>query len=68
MGYIAPEIKSKSYITTAADMWSVGIILYFMSVGYLPHHYKKFSKDKSKYVSYRDKDWETLSPECKDFV
>lgn len=27
-GYIAPEVKNKSYVTTAVDMWSLGIVLY----------------------------------------
>lgn len=36
LGYLAPEVKSDAYITTAADIWSFGIMLYEMCVAYRP--------------------------------
>ena len=34
--YIAPEVKDHSYVTSAADMWSFGILLYQLAVGFVP--------------------------------
>lgn len=36
MGYLAPEIKDNSYITTASDIWSFGIMIYELCVAYKP--------------------------------
>ena len=35
--YIAPEVKVNSYIGPEIDMYSFGITLYEMAVGYKPH-------------------------------
>lgn len=34
--YIAPEVRDHSNVTTAADMWSFGILMYQMIVGFVP--------------------------------
>ncbi len=37
--YVAPEILiGKSAYTVACDMWSVGVIVFFMLHGYPPFH------------------------------
>jgi serine/threonine protein kinase len=38
----APEVKSNSYVTTKADIWSLGIVLYNMTVAYMPHMIKGY--------------------------
>jgi serine/threonine protein kinase len=37
-GYTAPEVLSKQSYGPACDMWSLGVILYAMTHGYLPFH------------------------------
>lgn len=34
--YIAPEVQPGRYVTGAVDMWSFGIFLYILTVGYSP--------------------------------
>lgn len=34
--YIAPEVQPGKYVTAAVDMWSFGIFLYILTVGYTP--------------------------------
>ena len=34
--YIAPEVVDGAYVTTAVDMWSIGILLHVLAVGYNP--------------------------------
>jgi len=36
LGYLAPEVKDNSYVTTAVDIWSFGIMVYEMCVAYKP--------------------------------
>jgi serine/threonine protein kinase len=35
-GYMAPEVISEKNISTAADVWSVGVITYILLSGYPP--------------------------------
>lgn len=35
--YIAPEVVDQSRVTAAADMWSLGVLLHLMAVGFPPH-------------------------------
>ena len=41
-GFIAPEVKKGSIIDCKADIWGLGITLYFMSMAYMPHHVKGY--------------------------
>ena len=47
-GYIAPEVKKGNEVTCKADIWSLGITLYMMSVAYLPHHVKGYKYGKGE--------------------
>jgi calcium/calmodulin-dependent protein kinase I len=42
LGYKAPEVKSLGTVTKAADMFSVGIFLYQLVVGYFPKQIKNW--------------------------
>lgn len=35
--YIAPEVTDQSEVTTAADMWSLGVLVHLLAVGFPPH-------------------------------
>ena len=41
-GYKAPECVGGRLITEKADIWSLGIVLYVMSVAYFPHMMKGY--------------------------
>jgi len=38
--YVAPELLKNHPYDESADMWSVGVIVYFLLAGYLPFHNK----------------------------
>ncbi|TNV71725.1 hypothetical protein FGO68_gene6146 [Halteria grandinella] len=52
-GYIAPEQRPQSYISTAVDMYSFGILLHEMAVAYKP----QFLSKKEGRLSFREADW-----------
>ena len=69
--YIAPEVILGSY-TQSCDMWSIGVILYSMLVGYPPFNaeteqqlFKKILEGKPKFY---DEDWEGISLLAKDLI
>ncbi len=35
-GYVAPEVISKRFYSPACDIYSLGVVLYWMLVGYQP--------------------------------
>ena len=42
-GYIAPEMKGKDIrVSTAIDIWSLGVIIYEMSVAYKPTAFRNY--------------------------
>lgn len=53
LSYLAPEIKNDSYITTAVDIWSFGIMIYEMCVGYRPTDWGGYKYGKNFKVMYR---------------
>ena len=49
--YKAPEVKDASYVTATADIYSFGIFLYQLCVGYFP------SQVGQKEIKFRPRDW-----------
>ncbi|KAM9308830.1 serine/threonine-protein kinase 17A [Gastrophryne carolinensis] len=70
--YIAPEILSYEPISTATDMWSIGVLAYVMLTGLSPflgddkqHTFLNISQLN---VSYTDGDFEGISECAIDFI
>jgi len=73
--YVAPEIltsaKTKGY-GKACDLWSLGVILYVMLVGYPPFNETKktpiFQQIKSADYDFPDEWWSEISEEAKQLI
>lgn len=35
--YVAPEVRDQARVTTAVDMWCLGVLLHILAVGFPPH-------------------------------
>ena len=53
--YIAPEVWSEEYDTSACDIWSFGIILYSLITKEFPFDSKKEEKIKKKIMKKKIK-------------
>jgi len=71
LSYVAPEVLNKSY-TSQCDMWSLGVIVFILLVGYMPFggssERQQISAIKSGKYTWRDDRWRNVSSEGKDFV
>ncbi|XP_068092463.1 serine/threonine-protein kinase 17A [Hyperolius riggenbachi] len=70
--YVAPEVLSYEPISTATDMWSIGVLTYVMLTGTSPflgddkqHTFLNISQLN---VSYTDGDFEEISALAVDFI
>eukprot|EP00826_Nyctotherus_ovalis_P029156 TRINITY_DN2299_c0_g1_i7.p1 TRINITY_DN2299_c0_g1~~TRINITY_DN2299_c0_g1_i7.p1 ORF type:complete len:351 (+),score=117.21 TRINITY_DN2299_c0_g1_i7:93-1055(+) len=71
--YIAPEIIKEGLYTTAADIWSLGIIMHTMLMGYVPVEGKDNDEILQKVKKYEgpvfdSNRWKRISPEAKDLL
>ena len=69
--YIAPDVLNKSY-TEKCDVWSLGVILYILLVGYPPFNGSDDKKiieavKKGKYT-LDEPEWDDVSSEAIDLV
>lgn len=69
--YVAPEVLKGTY-GKECDMWSLGIMTYYMLVGDPPFNAESdnelFDSIMHTDVPYLKKDWSNISPEAFDFV
>lgn len=71
--YVAPEVISGGGYDQAADMWSLGVIFYFLMGGYPPFvDYESrqgmFRKIMAADYEFHESDWRGVSPSAKDFI
>jgi calcium-dependent protein kinase len=72
-GYVAPEVLISKTYTTACDVWSTGVVLYILLVGYPPFwgdsNAELFAQIKSGYIDMEESEgWSEISKDAKDLV
>mmetsp|Transcript_24528 Transcript_24528/g.61514 ORF Transcript_24528/g.61514 Transcript_24528/m.61514 type:complete len:210 (-) Transcript_24528:65-694(-) len=71
LGYAAPEVRSQNY-TKSVDMWSVGVILYTMLVGFPPWHSEDLDELESlivnKEVEFPSPWWDQISSQAQQLI
>ena len=69
MGYWAPEIVgSECEVTPAIDMWSLGVSVYEMAVGYHPSAMDKNFRRAEGKLLFHKRDWQKWDESLIDFV
>jgi len=71
LSYVAPEVLSKSY-TSQCDLWSLGVIVFILLVGYMPFSGSSERQQianirSAKFTMRRDR-WARVSKEAFEFV
>ncbi|XP_042480430.1 calcium and calcium/calmodulin-dependent serine/threonine-protein kinase-like [Macadamia integrifolia] len=70
--YVSPETLSQGRITSATDMWALGVILYILLSGDPPFLATSY-RQKQKLIlagdfSFEDHTWKTISPSAKQLI
>lgn len=70
--YVAPEILKNIPHDQSVDLWSIGIIVYVLLVGYPPFmeddHRTLFRKIRVGSYTFPEEDWSNISAEAKNFI
>ena len=76
-GYLAPEVIARQPCTTAADVWSIGVIAYILLAGYPPFFANPdepdtdatlFKKILTGDYKFHENSWNHVSPDARDFI
>ncbi|KAJ4970931.1 hypothetical protein NE237_004030 [Protea cynaroides] len=70
--YVSPEVLSQRRVTSATDMWALGVILYILLSGDSPFHATSYQQ-KQKLIlagdfSFEDHTWTSISPSAKQLI
>ena len=72
LSYVAPEVLVRTPYNKEVDIWSMGVILFYMLSGHLPFRGKKEDVVANKIVfnspEFDDDDWETRSNTVKNLI
>ena len=72
LSYVAPEILLRTPYNKEVDIWSMGVILYYMLCGKLPYRGKKEQEVAEKIVyeelEFDEDDWEIRSQSVQDLI
>eukprot|EP00929_Paragymnodinium_shiwhaense_P012914 TRINITY_DN120796_c0_g1_i1.p1 TRINITY_DN120796_c0_g1~~TRINITY_DN120796_c0_g1_i1.p1 ORF type:complete len:563 (-),score=150.17 TRINITY_DN120796_c0_g1_i1:273-1961(-) len=71
LSYVAPEVLQKRY-TSQCDLWSLGVIVFILLVGYMPFHgaseVEQVQKIKHGKYTIKKEKWDKVSEEAKNFM
>lgn len=70
--YVSPEALARQEVSTASDMWSVGVILYILLSGCPPFH-APTNREKQQRIlegefSFEEYTWKTITSSAKDLI
>ena len=72
LSYVAPEVLLRTPYNKEVDIWSMGVILFYMLSGHLPFRGSKEEDVANKIVfnspEFDDDDWETRSKAVRDLI
>mmetsp|Transcript_17257 Transcript_17257/g.49899 ORF Transcript_17257/g.49899 Transcript_17257/m.49899 type:complete len:703 (+) Transcript_17257:129-2237(+) len=70
--FVAPEILKNIPHDQSADLWSVGVVVYILLVGYPPFmkdtQAELFQQIRTGAWEFLEEDWEDISPEAQELV
>ncbi|KAI4963344.1 hypothetical protein ZWY2020_014997 [Hordeum vulgare] len=70
--YVSPEALSRQEVSTASDMWSVGVILYILLSGCPPFHAATNQEKQQRILqgefSFQEHTWKTITSSAKDLI
>ena len=76
-GYLSPEVIARQPCTTAADVWSIGVIAYILLAGYPPFYANPDEPDTEETLfkkiltgdfKFHENSWSHISPDARDFI
>ncbi|KAM0953929.1 putative calcium/calmodulin-dependent protein kinase CAMK-CAMK1-DCAMKL family [Dioscorea sansibarensis] len=70
--YVSPEALAQRRVSSASDMWSLGVILYILLSGYPPFHAPSNREKQQRILagdfSFDEHTWKTITPSAKQLI